>query len=119
MAYVAICQLDQLADPGSRAFSIGEGDWPLKGFLVRSGATVRAFVNSCPHAGHALNWHPHEFLTRDRTLIQCTSHGALFEMTTGTCVAGPCNGKALQALPVKLENDCVYVGIEADNDRKR
>jgi nitrite reductase/ring-hydroxylating ferredoxin subunit len=99
-----ICRLDELADPGSRAFSIGEGDWPLRGFLIRQGDAVFAYVNTCPHAGHPLNWHPHEFLTLDRTLIQCVSHGAVFAIDSGECVAGPCVGKTLRTLPTRIEN---------------
>ena len=116
---VAICRIDELADPGSRAFSIGAGEWPLRGFLVRSGAQVFAYVNRCPHAGHPLNWHPHEFLTRERALIQCASHGALFEIATGTCVAGPCNGNGLRPLPVELKDGCVYAMIANESVRER
>ena len=116
---IAICNLDDIADPGSRAFSIGAGDWPLRGFLVRSRESVFAYVNSCPHAGHPLNWHPHEFLTRDRALIQCVSHGALFEMATGRCVAGPCNGNALQAMPVEPRDGRVYVMLSNESNRER
>ena len=106
---VALCKLDDIADPGSRAFAVGEGDWPLRGFLVRRGAEVFAYENSCPHAGHPLDWRPHEFLTHDRTLIQCASHGALFEIESGTCVAGPCNGRGLRPLRVVVEKGCVYL----------
>lgn len=116
---VAICSLDELADPGSRAFSIGSGDWPLRGFVVRSGANVFAYVNSCPHAGHPLNWHPHEFLTRERTLIQCASHGAVFEIATGACVGGPCNGKALQPLRVEVQDGCLYAVVTGESVRER
>jgi len=31
-----ICRLDDLGDSGSRGFAIGSGDWPLRGFVVRS-----------------------------------------------------------------------------------
>ena len=64
-----ICALTEIDNPGSRAFKIGRGDWPLQGFLVRRGAEVHAYVNRCPHAGHPLNLRPHEFLTPDRSLL--------------------------------------------------
>jgi nitrite reductase/ring-hydroxylating ferredoxin subunit len=118
MVAIAICSMEELADPGSRAFTVGSGDWPLKGFLVRRGERVFAYVNQCPHAGHPLNWHPHEFLTRERTFIQCGSHGAIFEISTGACVAGPCNGKPLRSLPVEIREGIVYAMIadEFDDD---
>ena len=110
-----ICSLADLQDPGARGFTVGSGDWPLRGLVVRRGASVRAYVNRCPHAGHPLNLRPHEFLTPDESLILCRSHGALFEMTTGHCVAGPCMGQALTSVGVQVVDG--YVMLEEDPDR--
>jgi len=96
-----VCRLSDLDAHGARAFTIGGGDWPLRGFVVRSGNVVHGYINRCPHAGHPLNLLPHRFLTPDGALILCSSHGALFEKATGYCVAGPCAGRALT--PVALE----------------
>jgi nitrite reductase/ring-hydroxylating ferredoxin subunit len=98
----ALCELAELADPGAREFSVGAGEWPLRGFLVRRGEEVRAYLNRCPHAGHALNLRPDDFFTSDGTLLICRSHGALFEPSTGRCVAGPCAGMALSPIPVEV-----------------
>lgn len=110
-----ICALDDLKNPGARSFTAGSGDWPLRGFVVRRGADVRAYVNRCPHAGHPLNLRPNEFLTPNESLILCRSHGALFEMATGYCVAGPCIGQALQPVGVQVVDG--YVMLEEDPDR--
>jgi nitrite reductase/ring-hydroxylating ferredoxin subunit len=109
-----ICLLRDLDDPGSRAFEIGEGNWPLRGFLVRDGDRVFAYVNRCPHAGHPLNWRADEFLTQDKSSIMCRSHGAIFERTTGECIAGPCTGQSLRALRVRIEDGIVI--LDADED---
>jgi len=112
-----LCRLEDLADPGSREFRVGGGDWPLRGLLVRIGDGVHAYVNRCPHAGHALNLRPDDFLTPDGALLICRSHGALFEPATGRCVAGPCVGAALQRIPVEVVAGSVRlvagVGAEA------
>jgi nitrite reductase/ring-hydroxylating ferredoxin subunit len=108
----AVCRLTQLADPGSRAFAIGEGDWPLRGFVVRKGDEVFAYVNRCPHAGHPLNWRPDDFLTLDQTLILCRSHGAVFEMNSGRCVAGPCAGQSLRALRARIDGELVILDVD-------
>ncbi|MBS0394257.1 MAG: Rieske 2Fe-2S domain-containing protein [Proteobacteria bacterium] len=104
-----LCALGELDDPGSRAFRVGGGDWPLSGLVVRRGAEVHAYVNRCPHAGHPLNLRPHDFLTVDRSLILCCSHGALFEIATGRCVAGPCAGAALARVPVVVTRGYVLL----------
>lgn len=104
-----ICRLDDLGPTGSRGFSIGTGDWPLRGFVVRINDQVRGYINSCPHARHPLNFKPNEFLTRDGALILCASHGALFEKSTGYCVAGPCAGQSLQTLPLEVSDGYVML----------
>ena len=61
---VAVGRLDELDDPGCREFSIGDGDWPFRGFVVRKGDDVYAYQNFCVHVGHPLNWSPDKFLTK-------------------------------------------------------
>jgi len=118
----AVCTLEELAATGSLGFSVGEGEWPLRGFLVAlSDGGIRAYVNTCPHAGHPLDLLPHRFLTADRSLIVCSSHGALFEPADGRCVAGPCTGRALRPLSVAIGPDglvrLVEGGVNGDNPR--
>jgi nitrite reductase/ring-hydroxylating ferredoxin subunit len=104
-----ICPLHDLADPGAKGFTMGEGEWPLRGFVVRRGDSVHAYVNHCPHAGFPLNWQPDHFLVPGAPLILCVMHGALFEMQTGQCVAGPCAGNSLQSLPVHVRDGYVLL----------
>jgi nitrite reductase/ring-hydroxylating ferredoxin subunit len=107
-----ICAFADLGDPGSRAFSLGEGDWPLRGFVVRRGDQVFGYVNHCPHAGHPLNWHPDQFLSPDRSAILCSSHGALYDIASGECIAGPCAGRGLRSLPLRIEAGWVLLSEE-------
>lgn len=109
-----LCTLDELAESGSKEFSLGAGDWPLRGFVVRRANEVAAYVNRCPHAGHPLNLWPDRFLTADGSLLLCNSHGAMFDPTTGVCVDGPCIGERLQSLPIRVEGNCVI--LEGDPD---
>jgi nitrite reductase/ring-hydroxylating ferredoxin subunit len=111
-----LCSLAELEETGSRGFAVGEGDWPLRGFLVKTASGVAAFVNCCPHAGHPLNFRPHKFLTPDRNLILCCSHGALFERDQGLCIAGPCAGQSLTRVPVEVLNGYVLLAEGVDVD---
>jgi nitrite reductase/ring-hydroxylating ferredoxin subunit len=104
-----ICSLADLPEGSCRGFTLGTGDWPLHGLVLRVAGRVRGFVNRCPHAGHPLNLRPHRFFTADGLLILCNSHGALFERDTGYCVAGPCAGQSLAALPLTIEGDFVLL----------
>ena len=106
---LVVCKLDELDDPGCREFQIGAGDWPFRGFVVRRGDKVFAYRNHCAHAGHPLNWLPDRFLTPDGKQIICGSHGAVYEIDSGTCVAGPCPGKKLQPVEVEILDGLVTV----------
>jgi nitrite reductase/ring-hydroxylating ferredoxin subunit len=109
-----ICALHELDDPGARGFTMGRGNWPLRGFVVRRGVELRAYLNHCPHAGHALNLRPHVFLAPDAPLIQCSSHGALFEMETGLCLAGPCPGARLRPIELRINQGYVLVADDVE-----
>lgn len=106
---VEVGPIADLEDPGCREFSIGEGDWPFRGFVVRRGDEVFAYQNFCVHVGHPLNWSPNKFLTKDKTAIICASHGATYNIETGDCFAGPGSGKTLRKLAVAVRNGTVYV----------
>ena len=107
-----ICRLSDLEGTAARAFTMGRGDWPLRGLVVRAGAQVHGYINRCPHAGHPLDLVPGRFLTIDGALILCSSHGALFEKSTGLCVAGPCPGRALTRVPLEVRSGLVLVAAD-------
>jgi nitrite reductase/ring-hydroxylating ferredoxin subunit len=109
-----VCALGELDAHGARAFTIGGGDWPLKGFVVRVGNAVCGYLNRCPHAGHPLNLLPQRFLSPDGTLILCSSHGALFEKSSGFCVAGPCAGRSLTPIALRIVGNYVLLADEVD-----
>lgn len=109
-----MCRLTEIEKHGARAFTIGSGDWPLKGFVVRVGDLVRGYVNRCPHAGHPLNLLPERFLTPDGALILCSSHGAMFEKASGYCVAGPCAGSSLTPVALEVRSGFVLLADSVD-----
>jgi nitrite reductase/ring-hydroxylating ferredoxin subunit len=95
-----LCRLAEIADPGSRGFELDDGPGGRAIFLVRRGATIAAFVNSCPHTGGPLDWVEDQFLDLARRHILCATHGAVFRIEDGHCLAGPCQGKGLKAVAV-------------------
>jgi nitrite reductase/ring-hydroxylating ferredoxin subunit len=100
--------LDELEDPGCREFEIGDGDWPFRGFVVRQGDDIFAYQNFCVHVGHQLNWSANKFLTKDKSAIICASHGATYEIETGSCYAGPGSGKTLRKVDVTVRDGVIY-----------
>ena len=106
-AGVALCRLEELADPGAKGFVFREDTAMFSGFIVRLGKSVKGYVDSCPHAGWRLAGISDNFLTRDDRYILCAGHGALFTPDTGECVSGPCFGDHLEIWPVRIEDGVV------------
>jgi len=78
-------------------------------FAIRLGNRIHAYWNICPHMGVPLNWVPNKFLDFNNQLIQCSSHGALFQIESGRCIAGPCSGDSLQPAKLRCENHHYYI----------
>ena len=106
---VILCRLGEIAEPGSKGVSLGQGASRREIFLVRHGGGVWAYENSCPHLGSMLDWVPDQFLSYDRKHILCATHGALFCIDTGHCVHGPCVGRSLSPVAIRLENDRILL----------
>jgi len=104
---IALCRLDELADPGSRGLSFTHDGRNYDVFVVRSGTSAYVYLNCCPHTGAPLDWMPDQFLSADLHFIQCAMHAALFRIDDGVCVAGPCTGDALTRLPAAIEEGVV------------
>ena len=103
-----ICRFDEIPDSGCKEFICSINNQPQDAFLVRRNSQLYAYLNRCPHTGVNLNWHPDQFLNYDGDFLQCSMHGALFEIDSGRCIHGPCLGQSLSALVVELRDEEVY-----------
>ncbi len=107
-----ICRLDDIPEGGARGFTVDRDGERAEIFVLRRGGTVYAYVNRCPHMGTPLDWAPDRFLSRDRRHILCATHGALFRIEDGFCVAGPCAGDSLEPVTVATDGDAVMIPTE-------
>ena len=103
-----LCASGDLAPNSSRGFDI-DGHRLL---AVRRDGIAYFYLNRCPHRGIPLEWQPDRFLDASASLIQCASHGALFLIEDGQCVAGPCSGQRLRALA--CHEDAAGIWLDAE-----
>lgn len=82
----------------------------IRSFLIRQGDRVYAYVNNCPHYDKApLGWKKDEFLDGSGQHVMCSSHGALFRISDGECVLGPCLGEKLTPLLIEVWDGDVFL----------
>ena len=100
-----LCHRDDIPEDGAKGFTVGEDNL----FAVKRDGQIFLYRNSCPHLGVELNWLEDQFLDLDGALIQCATHGALFIIETGECVAGPCRGAYLQTVPFTFADGWIQI----------
>ena len=109
-----LCGLGELKDPDSRGFDAQRAGTPWDFFLVHKDGRVFGYRNQCPHTGAPLDWMPDQFLDPEGSLIQCAMHGALFRVEDGLCVQGPCAGRSLSPVPLRIVGNLVIVAPRVD-----
>jgi len=109
-AALHLCRLDDLDEGQARGFRVA--GLAHKVIVVRKGAKAHAYLDSCPHyePGTPMAWKTDAYLNGDGTRLACHSHGAQFEIETGECVIGPCLGRSLTRVPLRITGDG---GVEA------
>jgi len=102
---IRLCATTALPEGQSRGFVL-QGERLL---AVRRDGRVHVYLNRCPHRGIPLEWEADRFLDDSGSLIQCATHGALFLIESGECVAGPCAGESLTAVPSTEEDGGIWL----------
>ncbi len=103
-----LCAVEEVADPGAKGFVFRQHEALFGGFVVRRYGEIFGYIDRCPHTGSPLAFLPDRFLTREKDLILCATHGALFRIGDGHCIAGPCAGRALRPWAVEVRDGAVF-----------
>lgn len=115
----ALCRPEEIADGTARGFVLGQRAARQEVLVHRHGQDLRAYVNACPHVGTPLDWQPDRFMSPDGRHLQCATHGALFRVEDGLCVAGPCRGRRLTPVAVRLVDGLVQLVEEGGEVSER
>jgi nitrite reductase/ring-hydroxylating ferredoxin subunit len=101
--------LTTLQDGGEGVrFELKQGETTLPAFAVKYDGKVYAYLNQCAHIAMEMDWQAGQFFDLDQRFIMCSTHAALYEPSTGLCIAGPCLGKQLKPVALRLDNGTYY-----------
>ncbi len=103
----ALLALDAIGDGAARGVAVEQDGRRHDLIVVRRGSRVDCYVNACPHLGTPLETFPDRFLDRTGRRLLCSTHGALFLVDTGYCVFGPCLGRSLARVPVRVADGMI------------
>ena len=77
--------------------------------LLGSDGEPRAYLNRCRHLPIPIDSGSRQFLTKDGKHLLCGTHGALYQLDDGMCVAGPCLHLTLERLPIEIDQGELFV----------
>jgi nitrite reductase/ring-hydroxylating ferredoxin subunit len=118
-----VCRTIEIDDEQAAGFVLARVEkgaapkpWPI--ILTRKGGQFFGFENACPHQGARLDTTPGQFLDEDGNFLTCGKHHAQFDIDTGHCFIGPCQGQRLTPVALVIDDgDVCVTGIElADED---
>ncbi len=104
-----LCPVNSVEDGACKELRFGDGDGMLSLLMYRCGDEISAFVNSCPHFSLPLNSRPGAFLLMSGARIMCSWHCAVFRLQDGRCLEGPAQGMSLEAVPIVVQNDGIFL----------
>lgn len=105
-----LCSLSAIDDGSAKEFIYRNGNNIYDIFIQRQGENAFAYTNVCPHAGTPLNMDEGRFMEKTGRYLMCHTHGALFQLEDGFCVAGPCNGASLKGVEILVVDGNITVG---------
>lgn len=110
-----ICRSHELKE-GRRGirFQVRRGQGSFPAFIVRYEGKAHAYLNRCAHRSLELDWNEGDFFDVSGRYLVCATHGAFYGPASGICLGGPCNGAALEKLPISEENGDIV--LESIND---
>jgi nitrite reductase/ring-hydroxylating ferredoxin subunit len=110
----AICQNGEIEDGQGTGFHLSRVDengdakpWLI--FVTRKGNNFYGFENVCPHQGQRLDTEAGNFMDEEGNFLTCGHHGAQFDLDTGECFIGPCQGQKLKPVQIVIDDGDVCV----------
>jgi nitrite reductase/ring-hydroxylating ferredoxin subunit len=104
--------LVDLTEGSCKGFDLQHNGKTLEIFAIHKNGKQHVYRNQCPHLGIRLEWQADQFLDVEGHFIQCATHGALFEIKDGLCIAGPCIGHPLEMLDSDIRNGVLGVMLQ-------
>jgi nitrite reductase/ring-hydroxylating ferredoxin subunit len=105
----SLCKLEEISPDTGKEVQIQMTDGSRYLALFLMDGEAKGYLNTCPHQGRSLNWAPDQFLLdKDKRLI-CPHHGACFDLKSGVCVSGPCEGASLTPIEIVVKDGQVYL----------
>lgn len=105
----ALYAASAICEGEGRGFVFGSGLDRQAIFVIRWKGALHAYRNECPHVGTPLDWPENRFFDSEGEYLMCGTHGAIFRPEDGVCIDGPCSGRALAPIAIRVEAGEIFL----------
>lgn len=105
-----LCAEADLPEGEGRGFVFGSSTGREAVFVIRWHGQLHGYRNSCPHVGTPIDWPENRFFDSENEFLMCGTHGAVFRPEDGFCVEGPCQGRSLQRISLRVAEGAIFWG---------
>ena len=109
---IHLCHKNQLENQQTPGFEVIINGREESIFLVEKNGEIKAWLDHCPHRGTPLSWMPDNYLDSEGEHLICATHGALFRVDDGICIAGPCINQALEPCNIEIIDDEIFLQLD-------
>ncbi len=116
-----ICETREIQDGEVHGFALARltdgatQAWPI--IITRKSSKFFGYENTCPHGQTRLDTMPGQFMDEDGNFIACGKHKAMFDIDTGHCFIGPCQGEKLTPVALIIDDgDICITGVELTDE---
>ncbi len=102
-----LCAMADIPDGAARGLLREGNDDRL--CVVRQGDEVFVWLNDCPHEHRPMEYRQDRFLSGDGGHLVCYAHSAHFDIRSGRCFAGPCEGEHLVKVDATVRDGEVWI----------
>ncbi len=104
-----ICDLNEFNTRQTSSASMQNESLIMGNYLIINTAKdLLVYENKCPHRLKPLNTNVNQILDDKKNFIRCEHHQALFTISDGLCISGPCTGSSLKKIPFRVYKGKIY-----------
>jgi len=108
-----LCSLDQFKHSQIEPDALLSNDHAF--IVIKHRGKIFVYKNSCPHLNKRLSSQRLTILDAGQDFIQCTRHNALFTLSQGECIKGPCYGQKLEKVAHIIRDNYIFIAKPSDS----
>jgi len=107
--WLFVCSTKQLKEKQFIVLDLLYSGNRQSGIIFKFNGKIFSYLNQCVHMPRRLDCESHTVFDDENNFLRCSMHGIVYAPETGISLSTMCNGRALQALQIKIIGDDIVI----------